>query len=352
MKQFVLSIILVLLIFTSQSYAVKLATLQEVNRPLFIQIEGDDLFITDGGSNCLYVYSLKEYKLKHKIGKRGQGPGEFPHNPKLNAVTSDSIWCSSGDKILQFDRNGQLKWEKSFPRGTGLGMKPFNDNFVAVTVKTDWETRATLKYLNLLNPKFEKIKELYQVHADSNLITPNDTGNEEFRLLYHLFNSIIYKDKIFIADSKKGFFFDVYDSKGNHLYSITKKVKPVKVMEAQKKAMLDYLYRYYQQITRLKKKSAFTFYENYPPIRQFWIDSDKIYVTTYAEKEGKNEMIIMDLKGDILRTIYLPIKSTKEWKMLGEQDTHTTYKGILYELIESEETGDWELHKTDLSTVK
>jgi hypothetical protein len=34
------------------------------------------------------------------------------------------------------------------------------------------------------------------------------------------------------------------------------------------------------------------------------------------------------------------------------RDIFTVYKSVLYELIENEKTEMWEIHKTDLSTVK
>ena len=352
MKTCIGILIILMLLFTNQVYAVKVAELPDLNRPDTMRIDKDDLFVVDLKAYHIWVYSLSTGQLKMKIGKQGQGPGEFAHFPRLDAVLPDSIYCSSANKNLVFSRDGRLISEKTFPPPTGFNLMPVKENFIATEFETSWETRRTIKSLVLMNSKYEKIKTIYKVLSDSNFITPNDTGEEEFRLLYNIFEYIVYKDNIFTVDSKKGFFIDVIDANGNPLYSIDIKVEPLKVTESQKKKMLDHLYAYYQDITRLKKKSAFTFYENFPAIRQVCIDSDKIYVTTYREKDGNNEMIVLDLKGNILKTLYLPIKATKEWKMLGEYDTFTIHKDVLYELIESAETGDWVLYKTDLSTIK
>ncbi len=81
------------------------------------------------------------------------------------------------------------------------------------------------------------------------------------------------------------------------------------------------------------------------------IDDNKIYVTTYKKKGNDNELIILDIKGNILDKLFLPLKSTKVYKQSGEVDPITVCKGILYELIENEQTEMWELHKTDLSTI-
>lgn len=353
MKKYMLSLFLVLLLLSINSYAVKVAVLPEMNRPDNFVVDGDDIIINDYISFNIIVYSLKTSELKFQIGKRGQGPGEYPHFPRLNAVRPDSIWCSSGSKLLVYTREGKLVKEKVFPRFTKIRVTPIKNNYIAMNIHTNIKTRVTMKDLDLLDPEFEKIKDVYEVQSDSNFMTRNDTGNEEFRLLFHVFDFIPYDGKLFIVDSKKGFFIDVYGDNGNHLYSIDKKiVEPVKVTKEQKEKMLEELYNSYKYITQHKKKSAFTFYEYYPPIRQVCIDSDKIYVTTYKEVDGKNEMIILDIKGNLLRKILLPIKSTKLYKMIAEYDNFTVHKGMLYELIENEKTGNWELFKTDLSTIK
>ena len=346
--------LLVILFFfiAIKGYAVKVADLPEVNRADFIRIDGNDLFVADSKSFCIYVYSLETLKLKLQIGKRGEGPGEFQHPPQLNAVLPDTIWCSGGWKTLVFSRDGKLLQEKTFPPLQGLNITPIKNNFVAVDWNTDWQLRLTFKSVHLLNLKFEKIKEIYKVQSDTNFITPNDTGEEEFHVITHTFFFLINEDKIFIVDSKKGFFIDVFDANGNHLYAIDKKLEPVNVKEAQKPKILDSLYLNYKELTRIKKKSAFTFYDTYPPIRQAWIDNGKIYATTYKENKGTNEMIILDLKGNILKTIMIPIKSTKDYKVQGEFDTYTVNKNVLYEVIEDEQTGNWSLIKTDLSSIK
>lgn len=86
--------------------------------------------------------------------------------------------------------------------------------------------------------------------------------------------------------------------------------------------------------------------------RSYWIDNKKIYVVTYRMKDNKNELIILDLKGKILRRIFLHIKSLKDYKHFGEFDPNTVHNGILYELFDNEKAEMWELHKTNLSSVK
>jgi hypothetical protein len=347
MKKYIFSFLLV--IFTSFVMAVKITDMPKVMKPGFMQVDGDDLFIVDGGTFSIQVYSLKDFSLKFSLGKKGAGPGEFMHFPQLNGVYPDYLLCSGGWKTIKFSREGMMISEKTFQPFQGLNLKPVKDNFVAIAYFDDMKTRISQKILYITNSKYERIKEIYPVQADSNRFTLSDTGNEEFKVLTHYFHFLTYDDKIFVADSRKGFVIAVFDSNGNNLYTIDKKIEPVKVQKYHKEKLMENLRLSYPNIIELRRSSAFTFYENFPPIRHFWIDSYKIYVTTYKEKDDRHEMIILDLKGNILERIFLELKSTKAYKVQGEFDTHTVHEGVLYELVEDEDREVWELHKTNIS---
>ena len=48
---------------------------------------------------------------------------------------------------------------------------------------------------------------------------------------------------------------------------------------------------------------------NRPLLHQYCVSENKIYATTYKKENDKTEMIILDLKGDILRRLFLPLSS-------------------------------------------
>jgi hypothetical protein len=351
MKKSILT--LSILIFMNFAFAIKICNLPEVMKPVFFQINGDDLFIVESSTNSILVYSSDSCKLRHSLGKSGEGPGEFKHLPLIREVSHDTVVCSSVEKIIWYTREGKIIKEQILPQSTMFPI-PIKDNFIIMRFDTNFKTLKTDKILLLANSKFEPIKEFYRVLFDANRMFQGGTGDEECRLLHHYFGYILYNNKIFIADSLKGFVIDVFDSSANNLYSInlSKKIERIRVDGQYREKALEGLKLFWLDLYKSRKKSAFTIYEYFPPIRQFWIDNNKIYITTFKKQGDDHELIILDIKGNILGKLFLPLKSMRDYNYPTVDDLFTVYKGILYELIENDQTEIWELHKTKISSIK
>lgn len=68
------------LLLTSLIFPGKVAVLPEVKRPAFdIIVDNNELFLVECAT--IYIYSLTDFKLKKKFGRRGEGPGEFKVHP-------------------------------------------------------------------------------------------------------------------------------------------------------------------------------------------------------------------------------------------------------------------------------
>jgi hypothetical protein len=77
------------------------------------------------------------------------------------------------------------------------------------------------------------------------------------------------------------------------------------------------------------------------------IDEEKIFVLTYNRKDGKNEFFIFDMDGKLLQKKFLPIQT------LNGVSPYPYYikNGSLYQLVENEDTEQWELQITLLHLV-
>ena len=76
MKKIVLFILFVLLTICPDFVnAGKVTPLSELAKPTLVMVEQNQVLIADPPH--VYVYSLGDFKLVAKIGKRGEGPGEF-----------------------------------------------------------------------------------------------------------------------------------------------------------------------------------------------------------------------------------------------------------------------------------
>lgn len=327
--------------------AERIGELLEIGRPNFLQVDGDELFVSD--EFTVFIYSLQPLALKTKFGSKGEGPGEFTTWPFIR-VSRDKILCTTITRCLWFTRAGKLINEKKLKELFML--MPAGKNYLALKLETDLKARTVYYNLVLLNPEFKEDKRLYRALSDSPLVLAQDSGYEEYKMIYHYFDYLAHGDKIFVADSRKGLFISVFDTDGNHLYDIKHEMEPFKVSREYRRKAMELFKIVYSQYYEIKKKSSFTFYEYFPPMKHIWIDNNKIYVTTYRQEDGKNELIILDIKGKILKRMFLPFESMQDWRILGAVDPYTVHKDVLYELVENEETETWELHTTDLSRVK
>ncbi len=344
MRKFILVFLLIFL--TTLGFAEKIAEFPDVVKPESILVDGDNLVV--GLEYSVQVYSLKTFKLRTKFTRKGEGPGEVKETPLVYPLP-DSFMLFAWGKLLWFSKDGELLKEKKI-KNEFIVVKPVKENLVASQEFYDPQGQiSTLKYYRL-NSKTEIIKDIYtRPNRDTNKSSAGGVFNE-FKMITHYLDMCTYDDKIFIADTQKGFFIDVFDYKGNHLYSINKKFEKVKVGEDFKEKIIAEL-----KASRLSRiwpriKNVVTFYEYFPPIRSFFVADGKIYVTTFKEKDGKHELIVLDLKGNILKRVFLPFKAWRVFKINSRQvDLFTVKDGKLYELIDNEVKELYELHVTDLN---
>jgi hypothetical protein len=105
----------------------------------------------------------------------------------------------------------------------------------------------------------------------------------------------VHEDKIFVADSRKGFYIAVFDENGDPIYEIRQELKKIKVPKDFKQSALN-------------KDEGSKYWEGYNPVvREFFpaffgfkIDGGRIYAITPDQKNGQYEVIVMDLKGKVL----------------------------------------------------
>lgn len=90
-----------------------------------------------------------------------------------------------------------------------------------------------------------------------------------------------------------------------------------------------------------RKRGAFDrpLMEFVPAINNFWVIDDTIYVKTHDITDTKQKYIIMDLKGNIRKELFLPIVF---------KEILTFHNNTFYYLEDNEEKENWVLHAVDL----
>jgi beta-lactamase regulating signal transducer with metallopeptidase domain len=332
----------------------KIVPLPGVEYAVASAVADDELYISE--KNKVLVYSLETFKLKSEIKIEG------PVKPFSNYIIQNSRaypfhWFTTGKEFI--------------PRKVTWYADPYRMFDVIPMTKNSFlglkKQTAGLWTVCLLNSKFETIKEIYKAPADISVVLKNNKvysgpfgydqfkmqkhnfRYDQFKMLKHYMGVYYYDNKIFIADSMKGFFIDVYKPDGTHLYSIKKDIKKIKVTDTFKQKVENYVKTKDPQIWKIIEKYA-VYYDYFPHFNSITFDDNKIYVTTFKEKGGKHEIIVLDLKGNILKKVFVPFKSFRLFTDIPPLSIPTLNYGLkdnrLYQVLPKPSGDGYELHVT------
>lgn len=323
-----LILVLLLLLFVGPVFAEKAAVLPELLKPQSIDIDGNQMFITEDVT--IYIYSLNDFKLQKKFGSAGEGPREFKRYASV-FVQPDQLIIRSLGRISFFTRQGDFIKETNVSPGTGVAFQPVGDQYVGR--KNFMEENINYQSFNIYDSKFKMIKEIYRKEHDFQM-------GKGFKIPTEAFDCSVYRGRIFIA-GKAGLDIDVFDKNGNRLYTIRHDIENVKFTQAHKERILDFFK------TNPRTKQVYEFLKNqlkfpdyFPVVREFIVTDGKIYVLTSNQQENKTEFLILDVNGKLLKRQFLAF----HYKQLIEPSPYTIHNGKLYQLLEDPDEEEWELH--------
>ena len=322
-----------LLVFTVQwCLGVKVVPMKGLMKPDALQADKKHLYITDGWE--IKIFSRKDFKPVKTFGKKGEGPGEFM-GYIIAYVQPDYIFINTPNKILYYSLDGNFIKEKRI-RGIFGRFKPVNEGFVGYHYAP--RKGVMHEYVFLMDSELKRTKELYerryfaQRNSDLNLI-------EERPPFFHIVDEKIYVDGI------DGVIY-VFDKTGKKIDAIKLPIKWIPFTIEHKQRFINGLKSrtetriYYERV-----RHRLEFPDHFPLIRMFHVSDNKIYVMTNKEKEGKNEFLVLDMKGRLLKTLFLPISSFDETMIVI---TYDIVHGVLYHLKENEQTENWEVRVYNL----
>ncbi|MCX6583479.1 MAG: hypothetical protein NT166_25170 [Candidatus Aminicenantes bacterium] len=146
-----------------------------------------------------------------------------------------------------------------------------------------------------------------------------------------------------MAQPHKGFYIDVFDKEGKKLYQIEKEVKQIKSEEKHRQLRINEILFAVgrSRFEQARKRGIFEkpLMEFVPAINNFWVTDDSIYVKTYDITDTKEKYVIMDLQGNIRKTVFLPIVY---------KEILTFHNNTFYYLEDNEEKETWVLHAVRL----
>lgn len=328
------SIILIFLIFLAFSVSGKVIH-------VFPDLLTPDRMIV--GKDCLYVneefniiiYSLNDYSFVKKVGKKGEGPGEFVGYLRLS-LYDDHLYVNSAGKLSIFDKRGVMLTEIKSNDSMGGGFAPLNNKFVGRSLEIDKEkNRFTL--LNIYNKDLVRertmIREPHRSSFEKGVIIVFDTT----------FNFRVFGEKVYLVNGRE-FKIDVYDKVLKKEMVIERGYKRIKFGEKDKKKVVDNLLtnpRLKQFAEEIMKRQRYPDY--YPAILGLYDNGEYLFVMTYMREGNNIEFMLYDRKGKFTKQIFIPFKMKSifrafPWSIKGNK---------FYQLIENEDE-EWELHENIL----
>ncbi len=330
-------VLLALLSLISVIYAEKFATLKELIKPDGMAVGNDRFYVTERES--IYIYSLEDFHLIKKIGKKGEGPGEYKINPFGQPLIiypfDNKFVVNSYSKLTYFTQDGELIKEKKI-RPFWM-YQPFGDKFVALGFVTNKNNDSVLAVI-LCDEKFKFLKHIYISDINIGL-----AGRFELPSSSIAFQ--IYKNKLYVAVGHQ-FTIDVFDQKGNKLNRIQKEYQRIPVSKDYEKITMDSL-KSNPNFARYLPffKSRIKFKSHFSVIQDMHTKNDRIYVITYKKKQNKTECIVLDLKGNELKRVFIdyPTFYGYDFKL-----TFFFHNQSFYNLVDNDDEEVWELHKQDI----
>lgn len=324
--------------------AERAAVLADLLNPRYLIVDNDQIIVSDYPH--VYLYSLDDLSLTKRIGNEGIGPGEF-HIIQANmnlkerglviSVCPDHLAVNSTTRLAYFSREGDFIREKKLPYGINAKFLSLGDELLGFLPVRDGKLSVAL-FDSDLNRKKEILNCDYWFNLQSRE-QANFFDSASDTLLVS-----ISRDKIFMArGDSPSLSIHVFDFEGNLLYSIKHDPEKLRVPQS----FVDEIHAHF----KIKFTRASDYFiknlnlpKHFPAVRDFRVADGKIYVLTFKKESHENEVIMFDVKGNLLQKKFLPVKEMNPERLYP----FSFSKNKVYQLIFNEETENWELHIIDI----
>lgn len=307
--------------YAGQTMADRIIPMPEVAEPGQVCVGFGRLYVSDDQS--IYAYDFKSGRFLKKVGKRGQGPGEFTMGPGRMTVFPDRLVVADFNRIKFYSLDGIYRDQLETP--SELSSHPFlpiGRNFVGFPLERKADGSSATPYGCVYSSDLKRKKAFFGKFAELRGGPPPAPGSQsspkrtDSYLIREYNDYIVYKDKIYVADSRKGLSISVFDENGSFLYEIRHPIDKVKVPQS----FVDDIVKKWKEskywassLSHLNPIAAPFF----PAFINFKIKDDRIYVVTAASKDDLYEVIVMNLDGKILeRSFRFPLKPQSEFTFL------------------------------------
>jgi hypothetical protein len=306
----------------------------------------DNIYVADKRECVVHIYSRNDFHHVGQFGGMGQGPEDFEFIGLLR-VFPDHIFVGSGRKISYFSKKGDFLKTVTPPYPATGSYIPLGSSFAGKRYLPD-DPRETWSEImvELFDAQFRKIKDLYLARLNKLESYDFKKGKKNLLVVGDCFKLDVYKDRLFVGNTAVGLFFRVFDGRGKKLYDINLSYDKRILSSKDKKAMLEETRKALgeQRFNRGSIRFEYIFPTFYPAYSDFAIADEKIYVFLYQRPGNPQEVMILDLRGNPLKSLSIP----EAQGMSTYELPYCIYRGNLYYMIFNEESYKWELHFEEL----
>ncbi len=338
--RFIVIIVLVVItpVLVNGALATQVVPLPDLLNPELVRVDENQMYITEDAN--IFIYSLKDFRLLKKFGKRGEGPQEFLTGSGVAMmwleIQADDLFIHTMNKISYFSKQGTFIKEKKINMAFASVLKPIENRFVGVGFPSEKGIRYWT--FNIYNSNLEKIKEIYRYERafypdrDINLL---GIKRSDF---------CVYDKKIFVADTEKTGIIYVFDLNGSQLYSIKPDYEKVEITPPVEKRLRENFSTGSSRDFYEAYKHKIKFPEYFPALRFMVAADGKLYIMTYKTTDDKTQFLIYTTPGKFLEKVFLPVKDME----VRDFCPFTIKNNKLYHLYDNEDTEKWELHITTI----
>jgi hypothetical protein len=335
----IMTILLTMILAVVLPAQTKIIPMPDLQKPEAVLVDQTQMYVGEGV--FIYIYSLKDFKLIKKIGKRGEGPQEFILDPRFGPlfinVQAGDIFTESLGKVSWFAKDGAFKKEQKLPSPLILFLQPLGKNFVGMGF--DQENQKAMRKLNLYDDKFSKVKEIHKVEH-------NLQQGKGLNVLQNPPLNVVYDNKVFVA-WENDILIDVYDAEINKLYTIKHDIDRRPVTEKDKQDVIEFLKTNPASKDYYEILKPINFPSYYPAMQGLFVTGDKIYAVTLKEEGKQTVVLVMDLKGKLLKQALITLTMDNPITPFP----FTIHEGIYYQIAEDPKEDDevgWVVHVTEI----
>jgi hypothetical protein len=225
---------------------------------------------------------------------------------------------------------------------SGRDFCPLRNRYVGYNTIVD---KDGIRYsaINIYDSAFAMTKSVFRYES----IAQSQKGRGWLLFSKTYIKPLVCDNKIVVAGGID-FVIDLFDERGNKLYAINRKYPRIRFTDAHREKVLN-LYKIRPSTAPDYEwwRKNIHFPNFFPAIRTLYAADKKLYVRTYLEENGRSEFLIFDLRGKLLKKVFLPIarsSAKNAYPYLYDSSPFTIKNGNLYQLILDEETEEWSLH--------